>query len=355
MRKLHWIIGSVVASMSWAGTVQAAETCELTKFDYIYNKTFTSGDGEGMETYTCKESNFRHGDSVYQEVKALAGAGKYKEAETGAYSTRVTEETSTWNPENEVCVRPSLEKPFRTLVDQIAKHNADAAEKAGELAAAIRIHDSYCQFAEAARGHVIRVKGAQFQQHGYSQEREFQEAYAYSKAHPFESFIKELRQVAASRVERFRQIEEKFFAPYMYAPKNLVYAIEWLPYAGDDGSQKKAIMAFSERRGDTLAPPEGCNNMGPTIEYYKISSNQQKVKQATAKAMQMSAGFEAQGAYPAAAKCYEAAGAQDKAAHAEEMGNAKREQNAEAYEKNEKTRKEKFSKDQDNLEKELGF
>jgi len=368
MRKLNWLIAVFAISMLQSGIAMAANTCEQNKFSFIYDKSFVTGDGEGMEDHACKESNFRHGDEAYQKVKALADAGKYQQAERAVYSFRATPETSKWSPDMEVCVRPSLEKPLRALVEDVVKHDADAAEKAGRLAESIRIHDEYCHFAEAARVHVVRVKGATFRDGGFnpndSNDREYKDAYAYNRAHPFDNLRKALREVASDRVEQHRKIEEKRFTagppkgsfmPGFYVPENLEHALDWLPYAGDDGSQKKAIMAFAEKRGDTIFPQEGCQNLDSTIAYYKISGNQAKVKQATARGVSVGELYEKRGAYPAAAKCYEAAGDRDKAAHIEEVAGAQREQKAAEYEKSEKVRQKKFSKEQDDLEKELGF
>jgi hypothetical protein len=358
MRKLNWLIASVAIILFVEGSPQAAETCEQQTFGFIYEKSFDIGDGEGMGTHACNETNFRHGDAAYKKMKSLADAGKYPQAEAvigKGELARADGDNPNWKPDDADCVRPSMEKPFLALMMQIGQGRSDALEKRGDLLQAIRTHDAYCQFSESARIYTLRVKSAPFDRFGYSHEQEFQDAYAYSKVHPFDSFIKELREIAAARAAKFRKLENELFQPTLYAPVNLEYALEWLPYAGDDGSQKKTIMTLAGQRGDMLASHEGCNDLGPTIEYYKIAGNQTKARQATAKAMRLSESFEKQGAYPAAAKCYAAAGAQDKAAHAEDMANAKREQNAATYEKNEQSRKEKFSKDQDDLEKELGF
>lgn len=368
MRKFYWLI-AFTSALFLSASGWAAETCEQNRFGFILDNTFTlGGDGEGMETHPCSESNYGHGDSLYKKVKALADAGKADEAkatvekeleEADAQAEGGEDEygrSIARQPDKAVCVRPSLEKGFLALMGNIAQQRADKAEKAGRLVDAIRIHDESCQFAEAARIHAARVKAAPLQGNGYSQgESEFKDAWAYSRAHPFDNLKKTLREVATSRADHFHKAEAKMFAPGMYQPEYLAREIEWLPYAGDDGSRKKAVMALAEQRGDALAKDEGCLNMASTLEYYRISGNQAKVKQATAKAMALSEDYEKKGAYPAAAKCYEAAGAKDKAAHAEELAGAEREQKAAEYEKKEKVRQKKFSKEQDDLEKELGF
>ena len=377
MREFQWLISSFAISMLFMGTLPAeelssyklargglsvSERCDLAKFGFLYDKEFSQSDLGG--TVTCKEANFRHADRVYQEVKALVDAGKYKQAETAVKFARATPEVSVWNPDNEVCVRPSLEKPFHTLIENIGRQMAGVAEKGGRLVEAIRVHDEYCQFAEAARVHAARVKTSSFRERGYSEEREFHEALSYSKVHSFDNLRNALREVATSRVDRFRQIEDKFFTKgsskgaamlNLYTPENLERALGWLPYTGDGGSQKKTIMTLAEKRGDAVSPDEGCQNLDTAIAYYKISGNQAKVKQATAKGTSLGETYEKRSAFPAAAKCYEAVGATDKASRLEDRAGAVREQKAAEYEKKEKVRQKTFSKEQDDLENELGF
>lgn len=350
-----YVVVAACSLLAGTGAALSAETCEEQRYEFIYKSGLMQEVGlAGSEV--CREVNFANGDSTYQKAKALADAGKPEQAEDAI--NKVLEATADYEDHTNqfMCVRPSLRQSFLTLMGQIAKQKADRAEKAGRLVDAINIHDNACQFADAARIHAARVKAATFNSNGYSQgEDEFKEAWSYSRAHPFDSLKKTLKEVATSRADRFQKIEAKMFAPAAYQPEALALELEWIPFTGDDGSRKKAVMALAEQRGDSLAAHEGCNDMRAAIRYYEISGNKGKLKAAKANAMRMSESFEKQGAYPAASHCYAAAGAQDKAAEMEQMGEEARERRAAEKQKGEKARQEKFSKEQDDLEKELGF
>jgi len=351
---MRTIIGLMLAGLT-AGSAFAGTTCEEQRYEFIYKSGLMQDVGlAGAEV--CREINFANGDRTYQKAKALADAGKPEQAEDAI--NKVIDATADYADHSNqfMCVRPSLRQSFQALMSQIAQQKADRAEKAGRLVEAINIHDNACQFAEAARIHIARVKAAPFQANGYSHgEDEFKEAWRYSKAHPFDSLKKTLREVATSRADRFQTIEAKMFAPTTYQPEALALELEWLPYTGDDGSRKQAVMSLAEQRGDALASKEGCNDLGTAVRYYEISGNKSKLKAAKAHAMRMSENFEKQGAYPAAARCYRVAGATNKADDLEQKADEAREQRAAEKQKGEKERKKKFSKEQDDLEKELGF
>lgn len=353
--KRQYVLVVACSLLAGAGAALSAETCEEQRYEFIYQSGLMQEVGlAGSEV--CREVNFANGDRTYQKAKTLADAGKPEQAEDAI--NKVLEATADYEDHTDqfMCVRPTLRQSFLALMGQIAQQKADKAEKAGRLVEAINIHDNACQFADAARIHEKRVRATTFEDKRYNQnEFEFEAAWAYSMAHPFESLKKTLREVALSRADGYHRLEEKFFKPTLYQPENLTHELWWLPYIGDDGTRKKAILALAEQRGDTLAAREGCNELGVAIHYYEISGNKGKVKASKANARRMSENFEKQGAYPAASHCYAAAGDQNKAAEMEQMSSAQREKKSAEYEKKEKVRQKKFSEDQDDLEKELGF
>jgi hypothetical protein len=155
-----------------------------------------------------------------------------------------------------------------------------------------------------------------------------------------------MRDIARGNVEKQLAQEEKQFAtPLKDSHSALQKAQDWTFYAqaGEDKVKTRA-----QQRGDFYAKEDSRTALKKAISYYFVGNFDEKIKSVKAKAAGLGKQAEAKGEAEVAADYYmiadkgDAAGAIMKQAEAEKA-------------KAEEGRKKTFKKDQDNLEKELGF
>lgn len=213
-------------------------------------------------------------------------------------------------------------------------------EKKGQFAAAFDWYVRGGLTAEADRVKLLHVKSRP------EDVSVFGNAYDYFKRREAEPILKELRVMAARNADKQLAEEERAFAARMVSFDELNKAGDWLRYLGDDQMTRKTGRA--EKRGDALIAKDGLGMLENAIRYYDLADKPQKVKQVRDKAMRLGDGYVKTGETTTAANFYRLAGADAKAAALEE-------QTAQANQKKETQRQEQFKKEQDDLEKELGF
>jgi tetratricopeptide (TPR) repeat protein len=168
----------------------------------------------------------------------------------------------------------------------------------------------------------------------------------YFRNHNDAAQEKAMRAHALKNVEKMLAAEEKSFAS---VAKNslmeLGLAKDWSYYAqaGED-----LIRARAAKRGDIVAAEDGRKFLNLALSYYDRAQQPDKVQKIRDKARTLAKQFESRGEGTVAADYYVIAGDGGKASAVQKETEV-REQKAE------ESRKKTFKKDQDNLEKALGF
>ncbi len=174
----------------------------------------------------------------------------------------------------------------------------------------------------------------------------FGNAYDYFTRREAAATLQELRALAAKNADAVFAEEERAFAARSMSFDELERAGNWLRYLGDD--QQKRKVARAEKRGDALAASDGLQKLENALRYYSIVDKPQKIRQVKDKALRLGDAYVKTGETTTAANFYRLAGADARAAELEK-------QVAQANRKKEAGRQEQFKKEQDDLEKELGF
>lgn len=158
--------------------------------------------------------------------------------------------------------------------------------------------------------------------------------------------VAELRQLAAKNAEFELANEEKAFAARKESFTEIGNAKDWFYYVSEDAAKKVSVRA--EQRGDALLKEDTYRHLENAQRYFDMADAKSKVKAVMNKAMQLAQQHEKKGEVTQAANFYRLA---DADAKAEELETRTEAQHQETEEK----RQEKFSQEQDALEKELGL
>jgi len=168
----------------------------------------------------------------------------------------------------------------------------------------------------------------------------------YFKNHNDVAQEKAMRTHALKNLEKALAAEEKSFAS---VAKNslteLELAKDWSYYAQAGEDQVRARAA---KRGDIVAAEDGRKFLELALSYYDCAQQSDKAKKVRDKARALAQQRESKGEGKVAAEYYAIAGDSSKASAVQQQAEA-REQ------KVEESRKKTFKKDQDDLEKALGF
>lgn len=157
---------------------------------------------------------------------------------------------------------------------------------------------------------------------------------------------KDMRAHALKNVEKSLAVEEKQFAA---VERNSLSALgkarDWVYYA-NAGAER--VTARAEQRGDTLLAEDSRTLLQLALNYYGFADKKDKEQKLRGKARGLGDRAAAKGELEAAVEYYHIAGDDDKA-------EVLRERSEQQQTRNEETRKKKFSKEQDDLEKELNL
>lgn len=168
----------------------------------------------------------------------------------------------------------------------------------------------------------------------------------YFKNHNDAAQEKSMRAHALKNVEKALTAEEKSFASVAKnSLANLELAKDWSYYAQAGEDQVRARAA---KRGDIVAAEDGRKFLELALSYYDRAQQSDKAQKVRDKARVLAQQRESKGEGKVAAEYYAIAGDSSKASAAQQQAEA-REQKAE------ESRKKTFKKDQDDLEKALGF
>ncbi len=173
-------------------------------------------------------------------------------------------------------------------------------------------------------------------------------------SHAIEYFVRQkdggqekaMRVHALKNVDKALAAEEKSFASTTKnSLEELELARDWSYYAnaGED-----RIRARAAKRGDTLAAEQGRKFLGLALDYYSFAGQSDKEQKVREKARGLAKQHESKGEGQVAADYYAIAGDSEKASAVQEQTEVRKQQGQEA-------RKKAFKKEQDDLEKALGF
>ncbi len=168
----------------------------------------------------------------------------------------------------------------------------------------------------------------------------------YFRRHDDAAQEKAMRAHALKNVEKALAAEEKRFASVgKNSLSELGLAKDWSYYAQAGEDQVRARAA---KRGDIVAADDGRAFLSLALSYYDRAEQPDKAQKVRDKARALAKQFESKGEGQVAAEYYSIAGESDKATAVQKETEAREE-------KAEESRKKVFKKDQDDLEKALGF
>lgn len=254
-------------------------------------------------------------------------AGKLKEAFNAA-------KTVAWE-----CLGNDAGKRREALIKRVGRTLGEQEEKSGRLKEAFDWYQASGLEAEADRVMLKRANAKPDDTNAIGN------AIEHFKHRNNEARVKELRGLASRNVDKWLAAEEKAFADRKDSRKELSMARDWVYYAGS-GSGKVAERA--EKRGDTLATDNARRPIENAIAYYEFAEKPQKAKSVRDKARKLGDAHASKGENKLAVEFYNLAGDDSRAAALEKKSEAEKQ-------KSESTRQDKFKKDQQSLEKELGL
>jgi hypothetical protein len=350
MDKTHGIIASVLVISSLTATAtQAAATCN--QYAFIYSNTFTLGDGEGMETHQCNEKNLVNGDLAFTKLQEMIQAGQNRQARKQLDTYRnvnVSTEYIKFKPDAEMCVRPAKARAFESLMQQLGKNLAAEHERAGKPQAAIDTDVAYCLYDDAARIHLALAGKKPVYPATVGQ------AYQFGKAHNNNALMSKLRQIVSSTSNEYLAQEKNFYKSSIYNASLFTQALD-LYNKVEDTNASNSLIKQSEARGDELAKQDNCRVLTAARDYYSVSNQNNKIQSVKNKAMKIGDDLEKKGNLKAAADCYNLAEADNKSQKLLQILEKQNVKQQAVIEKQESSRKQKFTREQDDLEKELGL
>ena len=235
----------------------------------------------------------------------------------------------------------SLTTRYTAMRKRIGLQLGQQDEKQGKLAAAFEWYKKSGNSADADR---ITMKQVNLNPRDHNVVSNAIDHFKYSNN---ETRVTELRQLAAKNADLELASEEKAFTANKVSFDEMGKAKDWFALIGE-GADKKKIRERAEQRGDTLLKEDTVRHLESALRYFEMAEAKSKVKAVQDKALQLAQTHEKKGEITQASNFYGLAGASDK-------GNALQERAEAQHKKSEATRQKKFTKEQGDLEKELGL
>lgn len=276
----------------------------------------------------CRTEDEKAAAVQLRKAEESERAGKFKEAYAGLEKI------------DSMCLAGGGDKRYESMRKRIGLQLGQQEEKQGRLGAAFDWYQRSRNEAEADRVKMKQVNASPRDRNVVSN------AIDHFKVRGNGARVTELRGLAAKNADLELANEEKAFAARKESFQELGNAKDWLYYAGE-GAAKKA-RERAERRGDTLLKEDTHRHLENAQRYFHIAEAKQKEKALKEKALRLAQQHEKKGEITQATNFYSLAGASAK-------GNALQERSEAQHKKSEEKRQKQFSKEQDNLEKELGL
>lgn len=288
---------------------------------------FASGEG-------CLASEIKRVEAALKKAEEAEKAGRNKDA-------------------HQIVVKPIGEpgcaangyKRRDGLLERTSRKLGAEAEKAGRFGEAFEYYSA--PYRQGRGDHLLADADRMMLKHAQANPDSYKiasEAAAYFERREGKSQLKEVHALAHRGGERVLAKEEKSFAARRNSLDELGKARDWYRLAGD----ARPVTARAEQRGDTLLGEGTVRSVDTAIRYYQLVESKVGERKAQERARKLGDEAQRKGEQRQAVAFYELAGDH---ARAEAL---QKKTDAEAG-KTETTRQDKFKKDQQALEKELGL
>jgi hypothetical protein len=275
----------------------------------------------------CPDSEKAAEAQKLKKAEDIEKAGKPKEAFSAARSVA-------WE-----CLGNDAGKRREALIKRTGRTLGDQEEKQGRLKEAFEWYASSGLEADADRVMLKQVNAKPDDTNTVAH------AIDHFKRRNDEARVKEMRGIASRNVDKWLAAEEKAFTARKDSREELGKARDWVYYA-EAGSGK--VTERAEKRGDTLAADNARRPIENAIAYYEFAGKPQKVKSVKDKARKLGDEHAGKGENKLAVEFYQIAGDSSRAVALEKKSETEKK-------KTESARQDKFKKDQQSLEKELGL
>lgn len=273
------------------------------------------------------------------DSEKAAEAQKLKKAEDSEKAGKLKEAFGAARAVAWECLGNDAGKRREAVIKRAGRTLGDQEEKQGRLKEAFDWYQSAGLEADADRVMLKRANAKPDDTNTISH------AIEHFKRRNNEARVKEMRGVAGRNVDKWLAAEDKAFAARKESRDELGKARDWVYYAGT-GADK--VSGRAEKRGDTLAADDARRSIENAIAYYEFADKPQKAKGVRDKARKLGDEHARKGENRLAVEFYSIAGDDAKAAALEKKSEADKK-------KTESARQDKFKKDQQSLEKELGL
>jgi hypothetical protein len=269
-----------------------------------------------------------------------AAAASMKKADDADRAGKLKEAYAALGKVDSMCLGRDAGKRYESMRKRIGLQLGQQEEKQNHLAAAFDWYKSSGNGDEADRVKMKQVNATPRDRNLVSS------AIDHFKYKDNSARVAELRQLAAKNADLEFAAEEKAFATRKESFQELGNAKDWLGYAGDGAAKK--VRDRAEQRGDTLLKEDTVRHLENAKRYFNLADAKQKEKTLKDKAMRLAQEHEKKGETNQAAGFYNLA-------DASAQGNVLQKRAEAEHKKGEEKRQKKFSKDQGDLEKQLGL
>lgn len=299
-----------------------------------YAKTFYS------EMGNCTSENYKEAVANIARAKALEHDGKYQQS----YIT-LNDTSCAWATDDEKA-SSRHEEEIQAIRKRLYKELGDEAEKKEQFKEAFDwySHDEESYIKDAER---VMVKMAKAKPDDLDT---IATAYHFLNSRHMTDSLKALSAVVMQHVRPLLANEEKQFASRQGLDKDsfetLKIAQNWLAYA--QSPENNTAHERAEKRGDTLAVETSSYFLEMAINYYTLANKPLKVQSVHNRAKKLGDEAKSKGENERAIEYYKIAEQLDQANTLQKTTEA-------SQRISEGKRQQQFKKDQDKLEKELGF
>ena len=267
-------------------------------------------------------------------------AAQMKKAEDFDHAGKLKDAYAVLGKTDSMCLGRDAGKRYESMRKRIGLQLGQQEEKQNRLGAAFDWYKTSGNDAEADRVKMKQVSATPRDRNIVSG------AIDHFRFKDNNARVAELRQLAAKNAELELSSEEKAFAARKESFDELGRAKDWFYYVSEAAAKKARDRA--EQRGDTLFRDDTVRSLENAKHYFGIADARQKEKAVKDKAMRLGQEHEKKGEVSQAISFYSLADASDK-------GNALQKRAEAEHKKGEEKRQKKFSKDQGDLEKQLGL
>lgn len=294
----------------------------------------------GEDGSVCTDEDYKQSVANIAKAKKLEQGGNYRQS----YET-LDKAACLWATNNEGAFRENL-KERDAIRKRLYKGLGDEAEKKGQLQEAFdwyRKGESYKKDEERVMMKMAKAKPDDF--------GTIKTAFDYFKGNSMADSLKTIRAMAVQNAKPWLAEEDKQFGSkqseiYGKAFGSLEQAQKWLAFA--EAPENRMATERAEKRGDSMASQTTPYFLKEIIKYYNFAGKPEKIKSVQGRAKKLGDEAKSKGESELAVDYYHIAGLNNEAHDLQKHAEAQQR-------KDEGKRQQKFKKDQDNLEKELGM